>query len=252
MQSTPKTTLIETKQSWFYFDIQGIWEYRDLILLLVKRDFIARYKQTVLGPLWFIIQPILMTFLFSFIFARVAKIPTDGIPSNLFYLCSLMIWNYFSQSFSNIAGSFIANAHIYQKVYFPRLIIPISLTLSNTFTLLLQLATFFAFFFYYQYAGAALSFHKSMLYFPLVYLHTLALALGVGLWMSALTAKYRDLSHLTQFIMQLWMYATPIIFPLSEVPASYKWIILLNPMSAIVETTKYLFLSAGGVTPLQY
>jgi len=192
-----------------------------------------------------------MTLLFTFIFGRVAKIPTDGAPHILFYLCGLMSWNYFAQSFSSISGSFLANAHIYQKVYFPRLIVPLSSIISNVFPLLLQLITFLAFFTYYKLSGrwenAPGNTGTALALYPLILIQTAALGLGTGLWMSALTAKYRDLSHLSQFIIQVWMYATPIIFPLSAVPEKFQWLLILNPMTAIVESTKHLFLGSGGI-----
>ena len=251
MPPTQRTITIQAKQGWLHFNWKSLWEYRDLLLLLVRRDFVSKYKQTILGPLWFIIQPILMTLLFTFIFGRVAKIPTDGAPHILFYLCGLMSWNYFAQSFSSISGSFLANAHIYQKVYFPRLIVPLSSIISNVFPLLLQLITFLAFFTYYKLSGrwenAPGNTGTALALYPLILIQTAALGLGTGLWMSALTAKYRDLSHLSQFIIQVWMYATPIIFPLSAVPEKFQWLLILNPMTAIVESTKHLFLGSGGI-----
>jgi lipopolysaccharide transport system permease protein len=251
MPPTPRTIIIQAKQGWLHFDWKSIWEYRDLLLLLVWRDFISRYKQTLLGPIWFIIQPILMTLLFSFIFGRIAQIPTDGTPHILFYLCGLMSWNYFAQSFSSISGSFLANAHIYQKVYFPRIIIPLANLISNLFPLLIQLATFLVFFAYYKlsgkWEGAPNSFGNAIIFYPFIILQASALGLGTGLWMSAVTAKYRDLSQLSQFIIQVWMYATPIIFPLSSVPEAFRWLLMVNPMTFIIEATKTLFLGVGNI-----
>ena len=256
MPLAQRTITIQAKQGWLHFDWKSIWEYKDLLLLLVRRDFVSKYKQTILGPLWFIIQPILMTLLFTFVFGKIAKIPTGGAPHILFYLCGLTSWNYFAQSFSSISGSFLANAHIYQKVYFPRLIIPLSSIVSNIFPLLLQLVTFLTFFAYYKLSGRWDSppnnTGTALALYPLIIFQTAALGLGTGLWMSALTAKYRDLSHLSQFIIQVWMYATPIIFPLSAVPGKLQWLLILNPMTAIIESTKYLFLGSGGVSITTY
>lgn len=246
----PYRLVIRRSQSWLDLDLQSVWNYRDLLLLLVRRDFVAKYKQTILGPAWFIVQPVLMTLVFGVIFGTVAKIPTEGVPPNLFYLCGLLGWNYFSQNFSVISDTFIAQAQIFSKVYFPRLVVPLAAILSNLFALGIQMATFAAFFLFYKAftdAGSSFGVRWQMVFFPLVVLQVAALSLGVGLWMSALTAKYRDLKHLSAFLIQIWMYGTPVIYPLAKVPVDWRWLVLLNPMTAPTEAIKFMFLGAGSL-----
>lgn len=242
-------TVIQPSQSWLKLNGAELWKYRDLLYLLVKRDFVTRYKQTLLGPAWFIIQPVLMTVVFTVVFGRIAKIPTDGAPPMLFYLCGLLGWNYFAQTVTLTATTFTTNSYLFQKVYFPRLVVPLSVSVSNLFTLALQLATFLAFWIYFRFfTGASLELNPLLLLcFPLLILQTALLGLGVGLWMSALTAKYRDLSHLNTFLVQLWMYATPVIYPISQIPENKAWIVKINPMAIVVESYKKIFLGTGQV-----
>jgi lipopolysaccharide transport system permease protein len=247
-------TVIQPAQSWMSIDWREIWAYRDLLLLLVRRDFVARYKQSVLGPLWFVLQPLIMTVVFTLIFGRIAQIPSDGVPHILFYLCGLLGWNFFVQTLNGTSTTFTANASIFQKIYFPRLVVPFAVGVSSIFTFIIQLGLFllvYAGFKFFSDAGSSFGMTWRVVFVPLLLVHSALLALGVGLWMSALTAKYRDLSHLNQFIIQIWLYLT-IIIPVSSVPAKYLWFVLLNPMTPIIETYKMAFLGKGTFDPTFY
>lgn len=229
-------------------DLHGLWRYRDLLSLLVWRDFVSKYKQTILGPLWFILQPLLTTLIFTLIFGKVANLGTDGLPGVLFYLCGLVPWNYYAQNFNSISGTFVNNANLFGKVYFPRLVVPISALISNLLAFSIQLATFFVFYAIYKVRGiGSFGVTWEILWLPLLTLHVAAFSLGVGLWLSALTAKYRDLSHLGPLLVQLWMYATPIILPLSGFPLKWRWLIALNPLTPVVEAFRHALLGSGTV-----
>jgi lipopolysaccharide transport system permease protein len=237
--------------SWLAIELNSLWHYRDLLSLLVWRDFVAKYKQTVLGPLWFILQPLLMTAVFTVVFGKVFELSTDGLPPVLFYLCGQLGWNYFAQSFSANAATLVSNAAIFSKVYFPRLIVPLSTLVSNLFAFLLQVATFAAFFVGYKYVLKSGTFGVDwhLVLLPLIVVHTAALSLGVGLLASALTAKYRDLTHLMPLLIQVWMYATPVIYPLSRFPVRWRWMAALNPMTPIMESYRLVLLGTGTVEP---
>jgi lipopolysaccharide transport system permease protein len=242
--------VIRPTRGWFTLKLPEVWQYRDLLLLLVHRDFVAKYKQTILGPAWFILQPLLITVVFSVIFGEIAKIPTDGLPPMLFYLTGLLGWNYFAQTFQSTSGTLVANAGLFGKVYFPRLVVPLSAVISNLFAFAIQLATLLAVWIYFKLltgAGGLFGFSVGIVWFPLVLLQIAALSLGVGLWLSALTAKYRDLAFLSGFIIQIWMYATPVIYPLSQIPEKWRWISALNPMTMPVEAIKLMFLGQGTI-----
>lgn len=250
--SVPYQLVIRPSQSWLRIDYRSLWQYRDLLLLLVRRDFVSKYKQTVLGPAWFILQPLLTTLVFTVIFGGLARLSTDGVPPVLFYLCGLTAWSYFAQSVTSTSSTFVSNAHLFGKVYFPRLIVPLSSVLSNLLAFAIQLATFLAVYAYFKLvtaAGATFGPRPELLLFPLLVVQIAMLSLGVGLWMSALTAKYRDFAHLSGFMIQLWMYATPVIYPLSVVPEKWRWVAVLNPMTVPVESFKALFLGVGSVSP---
>ncbi len=243
-------TIIAPARGWLRLDWREFWEYRDLLLLLVRRDFISRYKQTVLGPVWFILQPLLTTAMFAIVFGRIARIPTDGIPAPLFYLCGLLAWNYFAQNVSAGSNTFITNAHLFAKVYFPRLIVPAATTISNLVTFALQLIPFLIFFIYYKVfsgAGADLRMGWSVLWLPLLLAEISLFSFGVSLLLSAASAKYRDLAHLNQFLVQLWMFATPVIYPLSQVPDRLHWLVWLNPMAPVVEGFRIVLLGRGAI-----
>ena len=244
--------VIKPTKGWFKLNLADVWRYRDLLGLLVHRDFVSKYKQTVLGPLWFIIQPLLMTVVFTVIFGKVAEIPTDGLPPMLFYLAGLLGWNYFAQTFSGTSGTLTANAGIFGKVYFPRLVVPLSTVVSGFIAFGIQLATFLCFWVYFKFftvSGASIHMTSALVWFPLLMVQIAALSLGVGLWLSALTAKYRDFAFLTGFLVQIWMYATPVIYPLSRIPEGWRWVAVVNPMAMPVEAIKYMFLGQGIIEP---
>lgn len=235
---TPRDKLIDLR-------LHDIWKFRDLLLLFVHRDFVAVYKQTILGPMWFFIQPLLTTIVFTVIFGKVAKISTDGLPPILFYLAGVTAWNYFAECFKKTANSFTANAHIFGKVYFPRVIVPLSITITNLITFGIQFVLFLCFLFYFMYSGADIHPNAYILLFPLLIISMGIMGLGFGMLVSALTTKYRDLQMLVAFGIQLLMYATPIIYPISSIPDKYQWVITANPMTSVIETFKYAFLGAG-------
>lgn len=239
--------IVERSKGWLKVNWHELWEYRDLLLLLVQRDFISRYKQTVLGPLWFLLQPVLTTAVFVIVFGRFAGIPTDGIPGPLFYLCGLMAWNYFSQNITTGGATFVNNQHLFSKVYFPRVLVPVSIVAANLVSFALQslpFAAFAAYFFLTGQQGEA-SLTWRVLLLPLPLLQIAALSLGVSLWMAASTAKYRDLVHLTTYLTQIWMFATPVIYPLSKVSPAWRWLVWANPMSVPVETFRLCLLGRG-------
>jgi lipopolysaccharide transport system permease protein len=245
MNSEPYIFEITPKRSLFHFNFKEIWQYRDLLLLFVRRDFVAMYKQTILGPLWFFIQPIISSFVFYVIFTGVANIPTDGMPPYLFYLAGLTAWNYFSSCLTSTSNVFVSNAGIFGKVYFPRLITPLSIVISNLIKFGMQFIVFMVFYVYFYLNGADLHITVYAFLFPVLLLLMAGLGLGLGIMVSALTTKYRDFTFLIGFGVQLLMYATPVIYPLSEIPEKYKAYIMLNPMTGVVETFRLAFLGAG-------
>jgi lipopolysaccharide transport system permease protein len=232
------------------FDIKfyDLWRYRDLLLLFVKRDFISFYKQTILGPLWFFIQPILTTIVFSFVFGKLAGISTDGLPKFLFYLSGITAWNYFSDCLTKTSTVFKDNANIFGKVYFPRLIMPLSIVTSNLVRFGVQLVMLLLMMGYFARQGADFHVTYALLFFPFLVLLMALLGLGLGLIITAMTTKYRDLSFLVTFGVQLLMYATTVIYPLSAAPAAYKKYIELNPMTGIIEAFRFAFLGKGEFT----
>jgi lipopolysaccharide transport system permease protein len=244
--------VIRPTRGWFHLNLGEVWRYRDLLFLLVYRDFVSKYKQTVLGPAWFVLQPLLTTLVFTVVFAGAAKIPTDGLPPVLFYFAGLLGWNYFAQTFQNTSGTLVNNAGIFGKVYFPRLIVPLSIVVSNVLTFALQFVTLLCLWVYFKYftgADAQFGFSAAIIWLPLLLLQIAALSFGVGLWLSALTAKYRDFALLSGFLIQLWMYATPVIYPLSQIPERWQWLAVINPMATPIETIRYMFLGSGVVVP---
>jgi lipopolysaccharide transport system permease protein len=228
-----------------------IWRYRDLLLLLVYRDFVSLYKQTILGPLWFLIQPIMTTIVFTIVFGQIAGISTDGVPQVLFYLSGITCWSYFSECLTKTSETFTMNANIFGKVYFPRVIIPLSIVVSNLLRFGVQFVLFLGFCFWFAVRGAALQFNWVVCLFPLLVLLMGLLSFSLGMIISSLTTKYRDLRFLLQFAVQLLMYATPVIYPVSALPQQYRGWILANPLTAIVETFRFGFLGAGEFEPLQ-
>ena len=248
MQEKDKITHIEPKKKWLDVDIKGLWRYRDLYRMYIKRDIVTVYKQTVLGPLWFVIQPLLTTIMYMFVFGGLAGISTDGIPQPLFYMAGITLWNYFNSCFSACSNVFGANANVFGKVYFPRLVVPLSSITSNLIRMLIQLLMFILIYAYYVASSKfSLSLSLSLLLAPVLIIMIGLHALSWGLIFSSLTTKYRDLNFLLAFGVQLFMYATPVIYPLSFAPEKYRFIIELNPLTPIFESFKYSCLGAGSL-----
>ncbi|HWL17080.1 MAG TPA: ABC transporter permease [Opitutus sp.] len=257
--STPiEEIVIRPNQSWLRIDWRGVLQYKDLVFLMVRRDFIARYKQTILGPAWFIINPVITSLMFTVVFSRVLGVGTGGIPPMLFYLSGMLAWSYFSNLLSTTSNALLHNASLFGKVYFPRLIVPLAMSVSSCIAFGIQLCTFLAVLaFNVATHRADVSLAQvgiALLSLPLILLHTALLAMGVGLTLASITAKYRDFQHLTGFMLQLWMYASPVIFPFAHVQQKFpghSWIAALNPMAAVIENVRALFFGTPGM-PLPY
>ncbi|HOO51645.1 MAG TPA: ABC transporter permease [Alphaproteobacteria bacterium] len=238
--------IIESTSSWFHVPWRELLHYRDLLFLLVRRDFVSRYKQTILGPAWFIIQPLLHTIIFTVVMGQIAGLSEEKMPKILFYYSGMLAWQYFGDCLKGTSTTFLSNAQLFGKVYFPRLIMPMSVIISNLFAYVLHMATFIAFFIYYKWfswAGDNIQPNWSIMFLPLIILQTAALGLGVGLWMSALTAKYRDFHHLSGFMIECWKYATvPLLMSLSKVPENMQWLLAVNPVSPLVLWYRHAFL----------
>ena len=239
------TTVIDSADGRLIPDLRGIWQYRDLVMLFVRRDSVANYKQTLLGPLWFVIQPLMTTIVFTIIFGRIASIPTDGISPFLFYFAGVLCWQYFAANVSRTSDTLTSNAAIYSKVYFPRLVTPVSIIISNLIVFGIQFAVFIAVLCVFIFRGAPIHPSIAAILLPFLLLQVAACGLGVGLIISTLTTRYRDLNYMLGYMMQLWMYSTPIVYPLSQVPENWLWLFCLNPMTAIVQTFRYLLLGSG-------
>jgi lipopolysaccharide transport system permease protein len=249
------TEIIEPKKKLFDLKLKEAWYYRDLLFLWVKRDFTATYKQTILGPIWIFLQPLLMTLMFTLVFGRFANLSTDGLPKILFYLAGVTIWNYFSESFTKTATVFKDNANLFGKVYFPRIIMPLSIVTSNLIRFVIQFSLFVGFIFYYQIKGNSQAIPNMMvLLTPLLLLIMAGFALGAGMIISSMTTKYRDLAFLLTFGVQLLMYATPVIYPVNALPEQYRIYVLANPIAPVVETFRYAYLGSGAFswTALMY
>jgi lipopolysaccharide transport system permease protein len=243
-----KEEIIKPSSSLLELNLKEIWKYKDLLFLFVRRDFVSVYKQTVLGPLWFIIQPIFTTLVFTVVFGQLASIPTDGLPKVLFYMCGITCWNYFAECVTKTSNTFVTNSAIFGKVYFPRLILPLSIIITNLLKFGIQFFLFLGILFYYLYTGSTVSPNIYILTLPLLLFIMAALGLGLGIIISSLTTKYRDFQFLISFGIQLFMYATPIVYPLSlakEKLGPYSWIATANPMTSIIETMKFAFLGEG-------
>lgn len=240
--------IIENKSSLLSLNLKEVWRYRDLLVMYVKRDIVTFYKQTILGPLWFFIQPIMTTVIFMFVFGGIAGISTDGVPQAVFYLAGLVCWNYFSDCLTKCSDTFNANQQVFGKVYFPRLVVPLSIVVSNMLKLSIQFLLFLTVYLYYAVVLGGFHVNFTLFLVPLLLVMLGALGLGFGLIISSLTTKYRDLRFLVTFGVQLWMYATPIIYPLSVMKQNYPdkiWLIVANPLTSIVETFKYAFTGVG-------
>ncbi len=245
------TTIIKPKDKLWSVDFKELWHYRDLTSLFVKRDIITQYKQTVLGPLWFIIQPVMTVLMYMVVFGGIAGIGTDGIPQPLFYLTGTCMWQYFSDCLNKTSNTFVNNSGLFGKVYFPRLVVPVANVISNLLRFGIQLSLFLIVYLIYSIIGCPAHVNMYVLLFPLLVVMMAGLALGFGIIISSLTTKYRDLQILFSFIVHLWMYATPIVYPLSLVKGKmvagmnmYN-IMRLNPVTPVIETFKYGFLGAG-------
>lgn len=237
--------VVKPLNKWYDLRLKEILRYKDLLLLFVRRDFVSVYKQTILGPIWFFIQPIITSITFTVIFGNLARISTDGIPPILFYMSGITLWNYFSDTLTKTSDTFTANANIFGKVYFPRMIVPLSVVLSNLIKFSVQLLLFLSVWIYFLITKDDVHPNIYLLLVPFLILLMGFLGLACGIIISSMTTKYRDLKFLVGFGVQLLMYATPIVYPLSIVPEKYKWIILANPVTSIVETFKFAFLGIG-------
>lgn len=242
------TEEIKAESSLFSINFREIWHYRDLLFMLVKRDFITFYKQTILGPLWFIVQPLLTTLIFVILFGNIAKLSTDGIPQLAFYLAGITIWNYFSESLTKTSSVFTANASIFGKVYFPRLIMPLSIVASSLLKFAVQFALFILVVLYYTFVAQSIQPNLWILFTPVLILLMALFALGVGMIFSSLTTKYKDLTFLLAFGIQLFMYITPVVYPSSALPEKFQILAKINPLSSIFECFRYAYLGTGTFT----
>ena len=244
------TTTITPHRGWLDWRLKQLWRYRDLISLFVWRDFVSAYKQTILGPLWHIIQPLFTTIMFTVIFGKIARLPTNGVPPFLFYLAGTVTWSYFANNINKTSATFVGNSALLGKVYFHRLVIPISIAISNLISFAIQLGIFLLFLAIYFFKGTAMHFTGWIFCMPLFLLMLAGYGLGGGIIVSALTTRYRDLTILVSFGVQLLMYATPVILPMSAMPANYRWVLQYNPLTPIVEGFRQGFLGAGDVTAM--
>ena len=242
------TQVIRPAAKWFDLRFGELWRYRDLILLLFYRDFSAKFRQTVLGPAWYILQPLFTAGVFTIVFGNVAGLPTDGLPKFLFYTSGIVVWRYFSDCLTRTSDTFTANRALFGKVYFPRLAVPVSVLLTNLVAFFIQFVFFLCVMAYFFLAGTSFRPNTAILLFPFLLLLMAMLGLGGGIIISSATSKYRDLQNLVQFGVQLLMYAAPVIYPVSGIPDKYRWILLANPMTSVIEAFRYGFLGAGTVS----
>ena len=248
MQDEDWDMIIESQRSLLDLRLGELWRYKDLVMLFVRRDFVSIYKQTILGPLWYLIQPLLTTITFTIIFGSIASLPTDGLPQFLFYMSGTVVWSYFAACLTKTSETFVQNANLFGKVYFPRLAAPVSILISNLITFAIQFVMFILFMLFFVLQGSNI--HPNLLWIalsPVFVIIMAGLGLGFGIIISSLTTKYRDLRFLVTFGVQLLMYATPVIYPVSSIPARFQWIVLANPMTPIIEAFRFAFLGAGTV-----
>lgn len=237
--------VIRPRTTWFDLHLKDLWIYRDLVMMFVKRDFVAQFKQTILGPAWFVLQPLLTTVVFTIVFGNIAKLSTDGLPKVLFYLSGNVVWMYFSGVLTAASNTFVGNANLFGKVYFPRLAVPLSLAISHVLQFLLQFLFLLCFIGYYWARGATVHFTAFAWLLPLIILLMAGQALGLGILFSSMTTKYRDLRFLLEFGVRLLMYAAPVVYPLSAIPGNWRWFLLVNPMTPIIEIFRLAFLGQG-------
>ena len=252
MEQQKFSTVIVPKTGWFDLNLKEVLAYRDLILLFVKRDFVSKYKQTILGPVWAIIQPFLTTVMFTLIFGSIAGLAPGGIPSFVFYLSGNVMWGYFSGCLGSTANTFVANSHTMGKVYFPRLVMPVSSVLSQLISFAIQFVFFMGFLIFYWITGENVRPNLLVLMMPVFLLHMAMLSLGVGVIISALTTKYRDLAMVVGFGVQLWMYATPVAYDISVIPEKFMSLYMLNPVTPIITMFRYAFLGIGSPCWAEY
>jgi lipopolysaccharide transport system permease protein len=240
--------VIQPQRSLLDLRLGELWRYKDLVMLFVRRDFVSVYKQTILGPLWYLIQPLLTTITFTVIFGNIASLPTDGLPQFLFYMSGTVVWSYFASCLTKTSETFVQNANLFGKVYFPRLAVPVSILISNLITFLIQFGMFLIFVLYFILRGTAIQ--PNWLWValsPILMLMMAGLGLGFGIIISSLTTKYRDLRFLVTFGVSLLMYATPVIYPASTIPERFQWVIQANPMTPVIEAFRFAYLGAGTV-----
>ena len=242
-------SVIESRHSLFDINLKELWHYRDLLVLFVRRDFVTVYKQTILGPLWFFIQPLLTTITFTIIFGNVAQLSTDGAPKIIFYMAGITLWGYFSTCLTTVSGVFNANAGIFGKVYFPRLIMPLTIVISNLMKFGVQFLLFICFVIYFTLQNQIQPNNWIMLT-PLIIVLMALISMGIGLILSSMTTKYKDLNQLIAFGVQLFMYATPVIYPSSSVPLDYQWVVELNPLVGLFDYMRFAYLGVGEFTIL--
>lgn len=238
-------TTITPKRAWFDLNLKELWRYRDLIMLFVRRTFVSQYKQTILGPAWAVIQPLLTTVVLTVVFGNIAGLAPSGVPSFVFYLCGSIAWGYFAACLTATSTTFTANSAILGKVYFPRLVMPVSTVLSQLISFAVQFCFFLLFLLWYMITGAGVEPNWWVLLIPVLLLHLALLSLGVGIIISALTTKYRDLAMVVGFGVQLWMYATPVAYDLSLIPEKFLGLYMLNPVTPVITMFRYAFLGVG-------
>lgn len=242
--------IILPRKKWFDLHLRDLWRCKDLISLFVKRDFVTFYKQTVLGPLWYLIQPLLITIVFTVIFGKVARISTDEIPPFLFYLAGNVAWSYFANCLNQTSNTFVKNAGIFGKVYFPRLTVPVSAVIINLVKFSIQFLLFLGFYIYFIMMGKPVRPNLLVLLLPILIFQMALLGLGTGILVSSLTTKYRDLTFVMTFAVQLWMYASSVVIPASTVPEKYRYLYMMNPMASVIEVFRYAFMGRGIVNPV--
>jgi lipopolysaccharide transport system permease protein len=243
--SSAWSKIISPNRGWWDLRLDQLWKYRDLTLVFVHRNFVGTYKQTILGPLWFFVQPFFTTVVFTLVFSRIAGVSTDEVPPFLFYMSGVVVWNYFQECLMKTSTTFTQNAALFGKVYFPRLIVPFSGVITNLVTFGIQFVFFLAFYFYFLWQQAPIDPSWRIAILPLLLVQMAALGLGVGCIVSALTTRYRDLQMLVGFGVQLWMYGSCVVYPLSEIPQQWRWLFVLNPMVPIIEGFRFAFLGQG-------
>lgn len=239
------TTVLKPKNKWLDINLRELFSYKDLILLFVKRNYVTKYKQTILGPLWLVISPLLTTLMFVVVFGNIAGLSTDGTPQLAFYMAGNVVWAYFATCVNQTSNTFVTNASVFGKVYFPRMVVPISTVLTGLLDFTIQFLLFLVVLFIYAITGSEIAISPWVLTTPLLVLELALLGMGVGIIVSSLTTKYRDLTILVTFGVQLWMYASPVVYSISQIPEKYRFIYLLNPVSPIITMFRYAFLGSG-------